>query len=42
MSSRSEGGHGADAELVALGVGHDHVVVPGIVVVPHDLGSEPG
>ena len=29
-------------ELVALGIGHDHVVVPGIEVVPDEGGPEPG
>src|SRR5580693_9862467 len=33
---------GADAELVALGIGHDHVVVFRVEVVPDPPGAEAG
>ena len=33
---------GADAELVALGIGHDHVVVVRVEVVPDEPGAEAG
>ena len=33
---------GADAELVALGVGHDDVIVAGLTVAADSLGAEPG
>src|SRR5437868_6349485 len=41
-TSRSGVRYGAHAELVALGVGHDHVVVFGIAVVSDERGPEPG
>src|SRR5271155_1744693 len=40
--TRHSGPGGTDAELVALGVGHHHIVIAGIEIVPNERGSELG